>query len=127
LYVLTIHIPLGRALDYQNTIDNFVVKNQKLRPYKLSNDDWDAITLVTKWLKSFRSATTQMSVTKMPMLSTTHAIFRGLQEDIQTSIAELPEKVPSKLKAALIKSHCKLSDYYTKFDDSPYYTWASCE
>jgi hypothetical protein len=106
-------------------IDNFVAKNRKLRPYELSNDDWDAITLVMKWLKSFHSATTQMSTTKASMLSTTHAIFRRLQEDIRTSITELPEQAPAKLKAALIKSHHKLSDYYTKFDDSPYYTWAS--
>jgi hypothetical protein len=59
---------LGRALDYRHTIDNFVAKNRKLCPYEFSNDDWDAITLVTKWLKSFRSATTQMSATKASML-----------------------------------------------------------
>jgi hypothetical protein len=44
----------GRALDYRNVIDNFVAKNQELRSFKLSTADWDAVVLVTKWLKSFR-------------------------------------------------------------------------
>jgi hypothetical protein len=30
-------------------------------------------------------------------------------------------------KVGLTNAHRKLSDYYGKIDDSPYYTWASCE
>jgi hypothetical protein len=52
--------------------------------FELSNMDWESIKLVTSWLKSFRAATTEMSATKVPILSTTHAIFRGLQDDIKT-------------------------------------------
>jgi hypothetical protein len=118
---------LGRALDYRDVIDNFVAKNRELRAYELSTADWDAIMLVMRWLKSFRSATTQMSSTKSSMLSTTHAIFRGLQEDIRHSLAKLPDAAPSQLKTSLIKAHRKLSDYYTKLDESPYYIWASCK
>ena len=117
----------GCALDYRNVIDNFVAKNQELRSFKLSTADWDAVVLVTKWLKSFRSATTQMSATKCSMLSSTHAIFHGLQEDIRNSLTELPNSAPAKLKTSLIKAHRKLSDYYTKLDKSPYYVWSSCE
>lgn len=93
--------------------------------HKLSADNWDAIALVMKWLKSFWSATTQMSTTKTSMLSTTHAIFRGLQDDLRQSLAELPDSAPAILKTSLMKAHRKLSDYYTKFDESPYYIWAS--
>ena len=89
LQLLTSYIP-GWALDYCDAIDNFVAKNRELRAYELSTADWDAITLVTQWLKSFRSATTQMSATKSSMLSTTHAIFHGLQEDIRHSLTKLP-------------------------------------
>ena len=103
-----------------------MAKNRDLRPYELSAADWASIVLVTKWLKSFRSATTQMSTTKSPMLSTTHAIFRGLQEDLRQSLTELPDSSPSYLKNSLVKAHQKLSDYYTKLDDSPFYIWASC-
>ena len=117
----------GHALDYRDVIDNFVAKNRELRSLELSTADWDAIALVTKWLKSFRSATTQMSTTKCSMLSSTHAIFRGLQEDIRNSLAELPDGAPAKLKMSLMKAHRKLSDYYTKLDESPYYIWSSCE
>ena len=67
-----------------------------------------------------------MSTTKSPMLSTTHAIFRGLQEDLRQSLTELPDLSPSYLKNSLVKAHRKLSDYYTKLDDSPFYIWASC-
>ena len=109
----------GRALDYKAVIDNFVAKNWELHSYKLSNEDWTAITSVTKWLKSFRSATTQMSTTKSPMLSTTHAIFRGLQDDLRHSLTDLPNSAPAYLKTALVKAHRKLSDYYTKLDESP--------
>jgi len=111
----------GGALDYRNVIDNFVAKNRELRSFKLSTADWDAVVLVTKWLKSFRSAT------KCSMLSSTHAIFCGLQEDIRNSLTELPNSAPAKLKTSLIKAHRKLSDYYTKLDESPYYVWSSCE
>lgn len=59
------------------------------------------------------------------MLSTTHAIFRGLQDDLKQSLTELPNSAPSALKTSLVKAHRKLSDYYTKLDESPLYIWAS--
>jgi len=118
---------LGRALDYRAVIDDFVAKNKDLRKYEMHSDDWNAISLVAHWLKAFRSATTQMSATKRSMLSSTHAIFRGLQESIQESIRTLPNNVPHRLKVGLTKAHRKLSDYYSKMDDSPYYTWVSCK
>ena len=68
-----------------------------------------------------------MSSTKTSMLSSTHAIFRGLQEDICKSLVELPDSAPAKLKTSLMKAHRKPSDYYSKLDKSPYYIWASCE
>jgi hypothetical protein len=117
----------GRAVDYQDIIDNSVAKNHDLCAYELSADDWDAIALVTRWLKSFRLATTQMSTTKHSMLSSTHAIFRGLQDDVRNSLAALPDSAPAMLRTGLMKAHQKLSDYYTKLDESPYYIWAACE
>lgn len=131
-YVLFIHwfadylkIPIGRALDYRTVIDDFVAKNKDLRPFELGSADWDGIRLVTGWLKAFRSATTQMSAIKQPMLSTTHAIFCGLQDNIRQILRDLPDSVPDQLKLGLTDAHCKLSDYYYKFDESPYYTWAA--
>ena len=67
--------------------------------------DWASIILITKWLKSFHSATTQMSTTKLPMLLTTHAIFHGLQEDLCQLLTELPDSSPSYLKNSLVKAH----------------------
>ena len=81
--------------------------------------------MVTSWLKSFRAATTQMSTTKVPMLSTTHAIFRGLQDDIKDIIRNLPATVSPSVKFGLLDAHRKLSDYYHKYDESPFYTWAA--
>ena len=61
------------------------------------------------------------------MLLTTHAIFHGLQEDLHQLLTELSDLSPSLyLKISLVKVHQKLSDYYTKLDDSPFYIWASC-
>jgi hypothetical protein len=94
--------------------------------YPRTEADWTSIDLVSSWLKSFRSATTQMSTTKVPMLSTTHAIFRGLQEDIKGILRSLPATVSSRIKHGLIDAHTKLSDYYHKYDESPFYTWAAC-
>ncbi|KAJ7102799.1 hypothetical protein C8R44DRAFT_746776 [Mycena epipterygia] len=73
------HQMLRRAIDHRKIIDDFVGKHRDLHHFDLTNSDWDAIILVTGWLKSFRTATTLMSTTKRPMLSYTHAIFRGLQ------------------------------------------------
>jgi hypothetical protein len=118
---------IGRALDYRNTIDSFVSRNKDLHTFELSDSDWESITLVTSWLKSFRSATTEMSATKIPMLSTTHAIFRGLQDDIKNILRNLPNSVSPKIKLGLMDAHRKLSDYYYQYDASPFYTWAACK
>ena len=103
------------------------MRNRDLQAFELSNDDWASIALVTWWLKSFRSATTQMSSTKTSMRSTTHAIFCGLQEDIQLSIMSLPANMPAQLKNSLVSAHRKLSDYYMRLDESPLYIWLSHE
>jgi hypothetical protein len=115
----------GRALDYRDAIDFFVSRNKDLHAFELSNTDWESIELVASWLKSFRSATTEMSATKVPMLSTTHAIFRGLQDDIKNILRKLPNSVPPRIKLGLTDAHRKLSDYYYQFDASPFYTWAA--
>jgi hypothetical protein len=91
----------------------------------MNADDWKYISLVTSWLKSFRSATTQMSTTKRASLSFTHAVFRGLQEEVRKALRELPLNAPFQLKQALVASHQKLSDYYYKFDESYFYVWSS--
>ena len=117
---------LGRALDYRNTIDSYVSRNKDLHALELSNADWESISLVTSWLKSFRAATTEMSATKIPMLSTTHAIFRGLQDDIKNILRDLPNSVSPRIKLGLTDAHRKLRDYYYQYDASPFYTWAAC-
>jgi hypothetical protein len=116
----------GRALDYRDTIDSFVSRNKDLLTFELSNTDWESIKMVASWLKSFRAATTEMSATKVPMLSTTYAIFRGLQDDIKTILRNLPDSVSVNIKLGLIGAHRKLSDYYHQYDASPFYTWATC-
>ena len=99
-------------MDHRKIIDDFVGKHRDLHHLDLTAPDWDAIRLVAGWLKSFRSATTLMSTTKRPVLSFTHTVFRGLQEDIRTSIRELSVATPSALRNGLIEAHTKLSDYY---------------
>ena len=111
-------------MDYRTILDDFVAKNRELRKHELQDEDWEAIALVAQWLKSFRSATTQMSTTKRPMLSSTHAIFCGLQDSLADSLRSLPNDTPTLLHRALLNAHRKLSDYYGKSDESPYYTWA---
>jgi len=118
---------LGRALDFSQEIDDFVGRNHDLCALELDPSDWAAISQVAGWLKAFRSATTEMSKTKEPMLSTIHAIFRGLQDHISSILHELPNSTPTQLRIGLIDAHTKLSEYYFRLDESPYYTWAACE
>ena len=118
---------VGRALDYRNTIDSFVSRNKDLHALELSNANWESIKLVASWLKSFRFVTTEMSTTKSPMLSTTHAIFRGLQDEIKDILRSLPNSVSPKIKLGLTDAHRKLSDYYYQYNVSPFYTWAACK
>ena len=113
-------------MDYRSILDDFVAKNKELRKHELQDEDWEAIALVAHWLKSFRSATTQMSTMKDPMLSWTHAIFCGLQDSLADSLSSLLNNTPPPLRQGLLNAHRKLSDYYGKSDASPYYTWASC-
>jgi hypothetical protein len=87
--------------------------------------DWEAISLVAGWLKAFRSATTEMSRTSKPMISTVHAIFRGLQDHVRDILRELPDTALPQLREGLVAAHQKLSEYYYRSDESPYYTWAA--
>ncbi|KAJ7304771.1 hypothetical protein DFH08DRAFT_825335 [Mycena albidolilacea] len=114
---------LRRALDFKLAVDNYIAKNKDLRALELSKEDWEAIELVAQRLEAFRTATTQMSVTKSPMISMTHAVFRGPQEELRKLFGTLPDNVAPQLKQGIISAHTKLSDYYTKFDESPLYTW----
>lgn len=93
----------------------------------MSLGDWDVISMVTSWLKSFRAVTMEMSTSKKPMLSTTHTIFRGLQDDIRSILVGLPNSISLEIKKGLTDAHLKLSDYYHKFDESPFYIWSSCK
>ena len=111
---------------YCHATDSFAAQNKYLHAYELSEDDWKSIDLLSSWLMSCHSVTTQMFTTKILMLSTTHAIFQGLQEDIKGIICSLPATVSPCIKHSLIDMHMKLSDYYHKYDESPFYTWAAC-
>ncbi|KAF7346964.1 Transposase-like protein [Mycena venus] len=122
------HQMLRRALDLRKGIFTYVGEdgeNPDLTPYTLSATEWAALTQVTDWLEAYRYATTKMSATKQPMLSTTHACFRWLQDHLKTTIAALPQSAEPTLRDGLVAAHRKLSDYYTKFDESRYYSWAT--
>ncbi|KAF7349017.1 Transposase-like protein [Mycena venus] len=73
-----------------------------------------------------------MSATKKPMLSQTHAIFRTLQSAVKSNICNLPVPInptqgaaQKKLRDGLVQAHLKLSEYFSRFDTSPYYLWAA--
>ena len=112
-------------MDFTKEIDDFVGRHRDLRALELDPDDWVAISQVAGWLKAFRSATTDMSKTKEPMLSTVHAVFRGLQDHVSSILRELPDSAPLQLRTGLVEAHTKLSEYYFRSDESPFYTWAA--
>jgi len=117
----------GRAYDFKEAIDEFVAspKHKELRDFELSASDWAAIALVKEWLRSFRDAVLDMSMTKRTTLSYVHAVFKGLQDHLKTALLSLPDTAPPGLRHGLMNAHRKLSDYYYKFDESPYYVWAA--
>ena len=112
---------------FQSEVESFTLHNKDLRPLLISEDELEAIKLVTGWLLNFRKATRRMSTTSKPMISTTHAIFHGLQDAIKSIYANLPSTAPHQLKVGLLDAYTKLSEYYYKYDESPFYTWAASE
>lgn len=96
-----------------------------LRKYELTESEWDSIDLVKDWLRIFCDATLAMSTSKRSTLSEVHAVFKGLQDHLVRALEKLPDNAPKRLRRGLINSHRKLSDYYTIFDKSPFYIWAS--
>ncbi len=118
---------IGRTLQYEAEINTFVTlhANKDLCDLELSEDKWSSIQLVASWLEMFRDATTQMSATHQPMLSHTYAIFRGLQEHLCTSLQKLPSGIDPCIRDGLVAAHQKLSEYYYRFDQSPFYIWAA--
>lgn len=119
------HQMMRRALDFRTEIDDFIFQNEDLANLALSEAEWGSITQVAGWLKAFRSATTQMSTTKESMLSTSHAIFRGLQDEVRDALRSLPDSASPMIKTGLLAAHQKLSEYYYRFDLSPFYIWAA--
>lgn len=109
---------------YRDEIAEFVMKTKELHGVELQQPDWHAIELVADWLLSFRQATTQMSATKEMTLSSVHAIFRGLQDDVRSALASIPDTAPPSLLIGLTAAHRKLSDYQAIFDTSPFYLWS---
>lgn len=109
---------------HRKAMKTFVYRHEDLIQYRLTDDDWKSIEMVTEWLKLFQMATTQMSATKTPMLSSTHAIFRGLQGELR-DILRTQKGLSPRLVQGLFDAHLKLSEYYYKFDESPFYLWAS--
>ena len=116
-----------RALLYRDAVNMVVGSLADKRITPLQPEEWDAVATVEFWLRSFRDATTTMSTTKAMTLSMTHAIFRTLQDNIKDAIAKLPRSTPAALTTGLLNAHRKLSDYYQKIDETPFYIWASCE
>ena len=97
LVLFQTYIKLGHALWYKAKINMFVMLNRDLHPLEISNKKWDAISLVTTWLKHFHNTTTQMSSTKQPMLSQTHAIFCRLQKHLCNALHKLPNDAPPRI------------------------------
>ncbi|KIJ35069.1 hypothetical protein M422DRAFT_181341 [Sphaerobolus stellatus SS14] len=114
------HQMCSKSLDYCKEIDSYVAKQKDLRQYELSSEEWDAIILVTDWLRAFRDATTEMSATKHSTLSSTHTIFKGLQDHLAKQLAMLPDTAPKEVCDGLLDLHRKLSNYFYKIDQSPY-------
>jgi hypothetical protein len=90
----------------------------------ITTADWAAIKMVSDWLKTFQIATTEMSTTKRPMLSSTRDTFLGLQANLKEIISSLPENINATLRSGLVNAHLKLSEYFGKFDQSQYCLWA---
>ena len=125
--LLTFNIK-GCALKFRNEMDNYVMCDHDLRHLEMDEEEWLAITQVADWLRVFQLATTQMSATKQAsVLSMTHAVFRGLQEHLLSIFRALPANTPQNLTKSLLDAYHKLSDYYYKFDQSPFYCWAACK
>ncbi|TEB27214.1 hypothetical protein FA13DRAFT_1712777 [Coprinellus micaceus] len=106
-------------------ITYFTAKNLDRRLFEFNDADWVAIETVCKWLDYFQCATRERSSTSVPMLSSTIAIFCGLQQQWENSIRSLPFSTAGEVRDALVKAHTKLSGYYFRFDASPYGTWAA--
>lgn len=116
-------------MHYCQEIDDFVAKNKDLglRTYELSSPEWSVITVVTNWLLLFRKAMVAMSATKVPMLSSTHATLKGLQDRLREELTKLPSSALPLLRKALTEAHTKLGEYFFKIDISPYVIWTSCK
>ncbi|THU97091.1 hypothetical protein K435DRAFT_663239, partial [Dendrothele bispora CBS 962.96] len=114
-------------LQYKAVINSYCARDRELRKFELEESEWTSLKLASDWLKIFRSATTEMSTTKRPMLSKTLATLRGLQDSLRSTLSQLPHSTDPSLRWGLLEAHNKLSDYYFKFDQSPYYTWAAHE
>ena len=52
---------------FQFEVESFTLHNKDLQPLLISEDEWDAIKLVYRWLLNFCEATRHMSTTLKPI------------------------------------------------------------
>jgi len=119
------HIDLDRALDYWTVIDDSVAKNRDLCKFETYAEDWDAIICITHWLKSFRSAMTQMSTTKCSMLPLTHTVYKNCFSNYSMSYQKMHLISSSLAWPAHMESYVTTSTMVRSMIFC--ITWASCE
>jgi hypothetical protein len=119
------HNSQDRAIKYRTAITSFIAANRDLKGSQMTVEDWDAIILISERLFIFRCATSERPRTSRPMLSSTHSTFRGLQKKLKEKLAALPEETDPEPVQGLTDARRKLSDYYYKYDQSPFYIWAA--
>ncbi|KAF9496576.1 hypothetical protein BDN71DRAFT_1430170 [Pleurotus eryngii] len=107
------HQMLCHALMHKEILNEFIRKhhNHDLLQYDLTPTHWNAIEAIEKWLKNFHFASVQMSTTSHLMLSTTLAMFCGLQENLHTIISTIPTDTPTVLCDSLVSLHLELNPH----------------
>ena len=115
-------IEVGLGMD----INEFCTKPLYIE-YFITEDEWDTLKLVHKWLRPFKFAIDRLSNAQWPNISTAVLTFMHLHNSLISADNELPALAEDFIYEGLRKAFAKLSKYVGLFLESPYYLWTAHE
>ncbi|KAK9749713.1 hypothetical protein RND81_02G145500 [Saponaria officinalis] len=106
------YMMLERALYFKHVIDHLIEKDNDLKQYVLNEDDWDKVSTIYGFLKSFYNITNEFSASKTP---TSNIYCKGIWE-IQPLLLDMVKGPHVYLVDMVSLMQKKFDKYWSKYN-----------
>lgn len=118
------HTMLARAARWPKAFNMLTKMQEPLNDCAISDEGWEALSIVTRLLARYRDATYELSLGQTPNLSAIYVEYGTLLAEIRSTMTACDSQTHSTFVAALQSAHEKLAYYFHLSDRTPVYIWA---